>query len=343
MTFKLVHKSKNPATSIDRRRFLLKATATVGGAYLVLNGTQASSSEAWPLKPVRIVVPLGPGSASDIHARMVAEELQSVYKQPFIVENKAGASGILGAEFVARSAPDGYTLLQTSNTVSSINPFLFNKLPYHPIKDFTPIARLSFMPFVFLVRADLPVRNLSELVAYARSSKQYVSYGYANATGQVAGAMLIARTGLDCVSIPYKGTPAAMTDLLAGQITFMTGDFASARSFIESNKVRSIAVLTRQRSSLAPALPSVAESIGAQDFDLQTWLGVLGPANVPPAIVQSLNTRINAFLSRKETIDRLASIGAEMASATPQELGSYMQQQLDISREKVKEAGIKPD
>lgn len=331
------------AMPMSRRGVLKAGSAVIGSVGFGLHSTRVQASDAWPSKPVRIIVPLGAGSASDIHARMVAEELQTVYKQPFIVENKPGASGFLGAEFVARAAPDGYTLLETSNTVSSINPFLFKKLPYHPTKDFTPIARLSFMPFVFLVNTELPVKNVQDLIAYAKAAKKHISYGYANATGQVAGAALVSKSGIDCVTVPYKGTPAAMSDLMGGQITFMTGDLASAKSLIEAKKVRPIAVFTKQRSALAPELPSVAESIGAADFDLPTWLGVLGPAGIPAPIVQSLNTRINVFLGRKEIAERLAALGAEVAPATPQELGSFMEQQLEVWKVKVRDAGITPE
>ena len=332
-----------PRTSIRRRNLLSAAAVTTGSAVLGLPVANSHAAENWPSRPVRIVVPFGAGSASDIHARMIAEELQSVYKQPFIVDNKPGANSILGAEFVAKAAPDGYTLLETTSTVHSINPATLKNLPYHPTRDFTPIARLSSMPFVFLVRSDLPVKNMQELVAYASAGNRKTSHGYGNATGRVAGAALVAKTGIDCVSVAYRGTPAALSDLLAGQITFMTGDLASAKAFIESQKVRPIAVLNGRRSSLEPGLPTVAESLSAPEFDLPTWLGIVGPAGMQPSIVQSLNERINAFLTRKEVSAKLASLGAEIEPATPQEFERFMAQQLVDWRVRVRNVGIEPE
>ena len=186
--------------AINRRALLAGTAAAVAGAL----GSWADPLHAatpWPQKPVRIVVQFGPGSASDLHARLVAEDLQGAFKQPFIVENKPGASGMLAAEFVARAPPDGHTLLLTTNTASSINPFIFKKVPYDPIKDFTPVARLSFMPFIVLVSVESPVKNVQDLVAYAKKNK--IAYGYANATDQVAGATLAAQGGFEANAVPY--------------------------------------------------------------------------------------------------------------------------------------------
>lgn len=344
MSADFISEGRKPLASAVRRRGVLKAAAvTTGSVVFGLSGKTVRASDAWPTKPVRIIVPFGAGSASDIHARMIAEELQSIYKQPFIVDNKPGANSILGAEMVAKAAPDGYTLLETTSTVHSINPVTLKKLPYHPIKDFTAIARLSAMPFVFLVRADLPVRNVQELVAYAKTGDRKLSYGYGNATGRVAGAALVAKTGIDCVSIAYRGTPAAMTDLLAGQIAFMTGDLASAKAYIDAQKVRPIAVLNAKRSGLAPGLPTVAEALSAPEFDLPTWLGIVGPAGMPSSIVQSLNERINAFLARKDVVEKLAMLGAEPEPTTPKDFERFMVQQLDEWRIRVRNVGIEPE
>lgn len=322
------------------RRVLLQRGGALAAALALARWPQpAFASDPWPRKPVRIVVQFGPGSASDLHARLVAEDLQAAFNQPFIVDNRPGASGILAAEYVAKATPDGYTLLLTTNTASSINPFIFKKLPYDPIKDFTPVARLSFMPFIVLVSAELPVKNVRELVTYAKRTN--ISYGYANATGQVAASTLANLGHFEASAVPYKSTPAAMTDLIGGHIAFMIGDLGSASSLIASNRVRPIAVITSKRSTLAPALPTVSESLSV-DFDLPSWLGIMGPAGMPASIVQALNTRITSLLGRKGTAEKLAAAGAEPAPATPTELAAYMKQQLEVWRIKVRDAGIQP-
>ncbi|MGB3070256.1 MAG: tripartite tricarboxylate transporter substrate binding protein [Ottowia sp.] len=340
---------RNPPSAISRaapvradRRLAVRGIGATAIAMAAGSWTKAARSNLpWPQKPVRIMVQFGAGSASDLHARMVAEDLQSFFKQSFVVENKPGGSGTIAASYVAKSAPDGHTLLLTSNTANSINPFIFKKLPYDPIKDFTPIARLSYMPFVVLVSAGSPVTNMKELAAYGRANK--IAYGYANATGQVAASTIAAQAGFEASAVPYKGTPAAMSDLIGGQFAFMIGDLGSAAGLIASNRVRPIAVITAKRSALAPSLPSVAESLPSSDFDLPTWLGVLGPAGLPASVVQALNARITSMLMRKEVAAKLASIGAEPAPASPAEFEAYMREQLDVWRVKVRDAGITPE
>ncbi len=193
---------------------LLRHLAVLALALFTCAGALA---QAWPAKPVRMVTAFGPGSASDIVARMVAGELQTLLGQPFIVDNKPGASGIIAAEMVAKSPADGYTLFLTTNTVHSSNPHLFKKLPYDPIKDFTPIARVCYFPFVLAVNASLPVHTPRELIAYARNAKQPISYGYGNSTGQVASAAFSSLTQINATAVPYKSSPQVLTDLIGGQ------------------------------------------------------------------------------------------------------------------------------
>ena len=302
-----------------------------------------AAAQEWPAKPVRIVTAFGAGSASDIVARMIAEELQSVFKQPFVVENKPGASGILAAEMVAKSPPDGYTLFLTTNTANSVNPYLFKKLPYDPIKDFTPIARVCYFPFVLAVNANLPVKTVAELVAYSKNAQNKISYAYGNSTGQVAGAAFSSLTKLDATAVPYKSTPQGLTDLIGGQVTFMFVDLASSRPHTSSGRVRALAVSAEQRSDLLPELPTIASAAQLPGFDLTAWVGLVGPAEMPAAIVTRISTRITAMLARKDVADKLVALGAEVAPGSPAELDAYMKRQLDVWGRKVKDAGIQPE
>lgn len=300
-------------------------------------------AQTWPNKPVRIVTAFGAGSASDIVARMIAEDLQTAFKQPFVVENKPGASGMLAAEMVAKSAPDGHTLFLTTNTAHSVNPFLFKTLPYDPIKDFSPIARVCYFPFVLAVNAQMPFKTIPELLAHARNPANKTSYAYGNSTGQIAGAAFTNLTRIGAVAVPYKSTPQALTDLIGGQVTFLFVDLASSRPHLQSGRVRALGVTVEQKGALTQDLPSVAAAAQLPGFDLAAWVGVVGPAGMPPSIVAQLSERINQMLARKEVVDKLTNLGADVAPGNAAELGAYMRSQLDQWGHKVREAGIQPE
>ncbi|MGJ7505860.1 Bug family tripartite tricarboxylate transporter substrate binding protein [Variovorax sp. GT1P44] len=302
-----------------------------------------ASAEVWPSKPVRIVTAFGAGSASDIVARTLADELQRVFAQPFIVDNKPGASGIIAAEQVARSAPDGYTLFLSTNTAHSANPFLFKKLPYDPLKDFTPIARVCYFPFVLAVNASIPVKTVPELIAYAHEPGHKLSYGYGNSTGQVAGAAFNSLAKLDATAVPYKSTPQALTDLIGNQIGFLFVDLASSQAHLKSNRLRALAVTTERRSKLAPELPTIADSARLPGFDLAAWVGVLAPAGLPKDITDRLSVEITRALASPKIFDKLTALGAEVAPGSASELRSTMDQQLEVWGRKVKESGIEAE
>ena len=329
---------ETPATS--RRRILGLAIA----APLISGGaSNGALAQTWPSRSVRIVTAFGAGSASDIVARMIADELQGVFKQAFVVENRPGASGILAAELVARAAPDGHTLFLSTNTAHSANPHLFKKLPYEPIRDFTPIARVSYFPFVLAVNAALPVKSVAELIAYAKDGKTKMSYGFGNSTGQVAGAAFIALTKIDATAIPYKSTPQALTDLAGGQITFLFVDLASSAPHVKSGRLRTLAVTTEKPSVLASTLPTVAASAQLPGFDLAAWVGVLGPAGMPADVTNRLSAAITQMLARPEVVERFAGMGAEAAPGDAAELERTMRAQLLVWGNKVREAGITPE
>ncbi|MDR3453458.1 MAG: tripartite tricarboxylate transporter substrate binding protein [Rhodoferax sp.] len=302
-----------------------------------------SFSQAWPAKPVKIVTAFGPGSASDIVARLLARELQSEYGQPFIVENKPGASGIIAAEFVARSTADGYTLLLTTNTINSGNPHLFKKLPYDPIRDFTPVARVCNFLFILVVSADQPIKTVSDLESFAKAHPNKVSFAYGNSTGQVAGAAFNALAGLNALAVPYKSTPQALSALVGGEVTYLFVDLASSQSLEKAGRVRALAITTENKSPLAPELPTLASSADLPGFDLAAWVGVVGPAALPGDITNKLSASINRILRRKEVVDKLTSLGADVSPGTAAELQSYMSRQYVVWGDKIKAAGIQPE
>jgi tripartite-type tricarboxylate transporter receptor subunit TctC len=299
-------------------------------------------AQNWPIKPIRIVIPFGPGAASDMVARRLAEKLQATLGQPVIVENKAGASGQIAADFVAKAAPDGYTLLLTSNTTHSANPFLYKKLSYDPIKDFTPIGRVCAFPFVLVVDAKLPVNNAMELVAYARSNGK-TSYGYGNSTGQIAGAALNRLMQMESTGVPYKSVPQVVTDLLGGQIQHAFVDMTNAFPHMQSGRLKALAVSSETRSALAPSLPTIGEETGLKGFDLTAWGALFGPAGLPAPIVERLNTEINRIISDPDFRDKLKQSGVETQTSSAEGLRQFVDRQLVVWGTKVRDAQIQPE
>ena len=315
----------------------------VAALLLTLACAGHAQTQAWPNKPVRIVTAFGAGSASDIVARMLAEELQAAFRQPFVVDNKPGASGILAADAVAKSPADGYTLFLSTNTAHSVNPHLFKKLPYDPIADFTPIARICFFPFALAVNANLPVKTVAELVALGRSAPSKMSYAYGNSTGQIAGAAFTSLTRMDATAIPYKSTPQALTDLIGGQVSFLFVDLASSRPHWQAGRLRLLALSSERSSAQVPDVPPLAVAANLPGFDLSAWVGMLGPAGLPPEITSRVGEQIIRALGKKEISDKLIALGADVAPAPAAELERYMREQLVAWGRKVKDAGIAPE
>ena len=301
------------------------------------------AAQGYPSKPVRMIVPFGPGSATDIVARLLADELRGALGQSVIVDNKPGASAQIGAEQAAKAPADGYTLFLTTNTSHSANPYLFKKLSYDPIRDFTPLARVCYFPFVLAVDAKLPINTVRELIAYAKANPGRVSYAYGNSTGQVAGAALNNLMQLGATAVAYKSTPQALADVIGGQVAFMFVDLASSQPYLKSARLRAIAVSTESRSALAPDLPTLKEAAGIEGFDLSAWLGLFGPAGLPADVVDRLSGDVLKILGKKEVRDRIEALGGDLAPAPSREFGQYVVKQLEVWRVKVRDAGIAPE
>ena len=318
----------------------IRRNAAVFALFMALCGT--AFAQAWPSKPVHIIVPVGAGTFGDILARMVSDELQAVFKQPFVVENKAGASGIIAADFVAKSAPDGYTLLVMTNSAHSATQYLFKKLPYEPIKDFTAIARLCYVPFMLVVGQDSPIQSLGDLVARGKANPGKLSYGYGNTTGQVAAAALSSLTGMNAVAVPYKTTPAAMTELIGGRIDFLFVDAGSSASLLKSGRLRAIGVTSEKRSALLPDVPTIEEGAKLPGFSVAAWAGLGAPAGLPSDIATKISNAMLDLAKRKSFAEKLSAMGAEPAPASVTEFNPYLVRQLAIWGQKIKEAGVEP-
>jgi tripartite-type tricarboxylate transporter receptor subunit TctC len=298
-------------------------------------------AQAYPAKAVRIVVPFAPGSGTDGVARVVFQALGDRMGQQFVVDNKAGANAIIGAEFVAKSAPDGYTLFMTTNTSHSANPSLYKKLPYDPVKDYTPVTFTGTLPFMVVSHPSFPARNMAEAIAYAKSNPGKLSYATANSTSLVSGESLRVLAKIDLVAVPYKSSPNAISDVVGGQVPLMITDFVTGMPFVRSGKLKVLAVTTGKRSALLPDVPAMGETITG--FDLTSWNGTLAPAGTPREIVSRLNEELQQVLARKELKDRLASIGFEVAPMGPEQFGEYVRQQVQYWAKMIKAAGIQPE
>ena len=317
---------------IDRRTLLASAAALT---------LAAPARAAWPERPIPLVVPFAAGSGTDTVARLVAQQLAAKLGQGVVVENRAGANGSVAATFVARSQPDGYTLFMTTNTSHSANPSLLKTLTYDPVKDFSPVARMGNLPFLLVVDPKLPVTSVKELVAHAKANPGKLTYASGNSTGIVAGATFARRAGIDILHVPYRSTPPAITDIIGGRISMMFVDITASLSQVNAGSLRALAVTTAERSKLLPNLPSMQEA-GVPEFDITSWNGVFGPANLPPEVVQRLNKELAAIATDPETVKKLAGIGFDAFTQTPDELGAFVKAQIANWARMIKEAGIEP-
>jgi tripartite-type tricarboxylate transporter receptor subunit TctC len=328
---------------MERRKWI-GGIALAAACALTAGAMPAFAQEPWPSKPVRIVIGFGPGSGTDLIARMLAEELQATFKQPFIVENKPGASAQIAASAVKTAPPDGYTLLLTSNTTHSVNPHIFKKLPYDPLTDFTPIGAIGFFPFILAVDANIPAKTPQEFVAWARANKGKVFYAYGTPTVQIPAEALNRLEKLEATGVPYKSSPDAMTDVIGGRAQFIVVDLASSQPHLKSGRLRALALTSSKRTALAPEIPTVEETLGIRDYDLAAWTGLFGPANLPKDIVDKLSGALNKILNRPDMREKmLAKYIEPIPSANPAAFDAMVKRQLGVWGQKVKDAGIQPE
>jgi tripartite-type tricarboxylate transporter receptor subunit TctC len=298
-------------------------------------------AQTYPARPVKLVVPFPAGSATDQIARVMGQQFQEALGQPFVVENKPGAQGSIAATEVARAAPDGYTIMVTTNTPQAANVSLFKKLNYDPVKDFAPIARLGTISFMIMVRPDFPAKNFKEFLAHAKANPGKLSAGYGSAGSQVSQAMLRSMGGIDFVDVPYKGLPQAITDVLGGSIHFTFADLANALAQIKGGKLRGLAVTSQKRSPLAPDVPAIAEELPG--YVLIAWFALVAPANTPAPVVTRLHDVTVKSLAKPEVKARFDSLGTDVAPMNPQELGGFIRSEIEKWAKMAKAAGIQPE
>ncbi|HEX2649623.1 MAG TPA: tripartite tricarboxylate transporter substrate binding protein [Burkholderiales bacterium] len=312
---------------------------------MLLALAQAALAQPWPAKPIRLVAPYAAGGPVDISARLVAARLQEALGQPVVVENRPGAGGNLGVELVAKSPPDGYTLVIGAIATHAINPTLMGSVPYDPLRDFRHIALLVQVPNVLVLNNEVPARNVPDLVALLRKNPGKLDFGSGStgSTGHLAGELFKQMTGTFMVHIPYKGSAPATLDLIAGRVQLMFDNLASALPNIRAGKVRALAVTTLRRSSFLPELPTLEES-GLKGFDMTTWWGVMAPAKTPQAVVERLNAEILKAIESGDTREKLRAMGSESpAIRTPEQFSAFVASELKTYSALVKRSGAKPD
>jgi tripartite-type tricarboxylate transporter receptor subunit TctC len=302
----------------------------------------AAHADTYPSKPITIIVPFGPGSATDTIARVVAQHLGAVLKQSVVVEARPGANGALSALYVARSAPDGYTLFMSTNSPHSAAPFLMKNIGYDPVKDFTAITRMGSYTLMLCVHPSIPAKSVKELIEYAKANPGKLSFASGNTSGVVAGETLKHWAELDILHVPYKSAPPALNDVLAGRVSMMFTDLTTGLPHVKAGTLRALAVTRLKRSTLIPELPTLDEA-GVTGFDMDSWAGIFAPAGTPADIITLLNAELRKIIDSGEVKSNLGNVGFEAFSSSPKELEDFVKVQLGKWGKMVKDAGIQPD
>ncbi|MFO1326736.1 MAG: tripartite tricarboxylate transporter substrate binding protein [Rubrivivax sp.] len=299
----------------------------------------AAAAQAWPARPVRVVVAFTAGGTTDLLARNIGQQLQERLKQPFVVDNKPGAGGNLGTEIVVRAPADGYTLIVDSVGPIAVNPTLYPKLPYNPITDLVPIVLIADVPNVLVVHPSVPAKTLDEFIAHAKANPGRLNYASTGigTSSHLSGFILGKRAGIDATHVPYKGADA-LRDLLAGRVQFMFATIPSVKGQIDAGTLRAIAVSSAKRSRSLPEVPTVAER-GYPGFEAGSWFGFFGPKGTPDEVVTTLNKAVNEILGVASTEAALVKEGADPVGGTPQQFGAFVQKEFEKWRAVVRESG----
>lgn len=317
------------------RRHALAALATP------LLARSARAGAAWPAGPVRVVVPFPAGGPTDVVARVVCQSMSDALRQPFVIENRGGAGGIIGADQVAKAAPDGQALL-INVSAHVINPSLYARLPHDPLKDFTPVTGVASTPIQLIVSADLPVTTVAELVAFVRARPASCSFASSSTgtPGHLAGELFKIGAGLDAQHISYRGSAPALTDVVSGRVTYMFDSMPSSLPLVQAGKLRAIGVTGTERVRNLPGVPTMVES-GFPDMTLTTWYGLWAPANLPPAMASRIQAETATALKRPEVRQRLSEVSAEGMSEPPERFSAFCQSEADRYARIIQAAGIR--
>jgi tripartite-type tricarboxylate transporter receptor subunit TctC len=303
----------------------LSLAAALAAAFIV----NAAGADDYPSHPIKLIVPFAPGGAADAIARIVGKRVSETIGQPMVIENRGGAGAIIGTEDVHKADPDGYTLLLGQSGPISINPGVYKSLPYDPEKDFAPITMTTDYPYVLVVNAKLPVKNFQDFIAMVKAKPGEYNYGTTGvgSSNQLVTELLSSRAGLKMVHVPYRGTALAVADLLAGQVTMVFSDPVSALPHLQAGTLRALAVTTKQRSSVAPDVPTIAES-GYPGFEAIAWHGILAPANTPQPIIDKLHDQIVAALNDPPTKALIVAQSIQIVGDTPAEFAAFIKQDI---------------
>ncbi|MDQ2780029.1 MAG: tripartite tricarboxylate transporter substrate binding protein [Pseudomonadota bacterium] len=325
--------------NLTLRRRVLAAALTVFAAALL---PAAAYAQTYPTKPISFVVPFGAGSATDQLARALGQSVTEQTKQPVVVENKAGASGMVAAQAAARAPADGYTVLITTNTTQAANEHLYKKLPYDPVKDFAPVTGLGKGGQVMVVRTDSPYKSVADVVAAARKSPGKLSFGSGSSSSRMAGEMLKQLASVDILNVPYKSNPAAIIDLLGGQIDMMITDTSTGMPQIKADKLRPLGYSTQKRSVQLPDVPTI-EQAGVKGYDMGYWFAAYVPAGTPPAVVTRLNELLHVAVKAAPAKAFFDVAGSEGWVTTPDELAQFQAGEATKWGKVIKAAGIQPE
>ncbi len=332
-------------TATRYRRRVLALALTIVPALVFLAGTALAQSSGFPDRPIKMIVGFAAGGSTDVAARIVAQKMSEVLGQSVVVENRPGASGLLAAEDVVKSPPDGYTLMMASQTVLAVAPRLYRKATVDPVKDFAPVAYCGASPLVLVVNPSFPAHTTAEVIAMAKAQPGKIIFGTGGAgtTPHIASEMFQYATGIKMTHVPYRGEAGAITDLVAGQIPAMFANLSAIMGQLKAGTVRAIAVTSPERSTLAPDVPTVAETLPG--FAAETWFGLIAPAGTPPNVIAKLNAAAQQALASADTKKRYADLGMTNSGAggtTPQDLDAYMKSEVAKWAKVIKDANIQP-
>ena len=325
-------------SNLSRRAAVLSAALAAAAIF----APHAAQAQAFPVKPIKAIVPFAAGSATDQIGRAFAAEMSKTLGQSIVVENKPGVNGMLGAADVAKAAPDGYTILIGTNSTNAALKSLMKQLPYNQDTAFAPLGYLGSVPLIVGVNMDVPARTLREFVNLAKAKPGHVTFASASTSQLVSSEMLASMAGVQMTNVPYKSGPAAMTDLIGGQVNMFTADFAVMLPQVKGGKVRGLAVTSTQRSPAIPELPTVNEALGLKDYELIAYFAMFAPAGTPADIVAKFNQAINAAANSKELQEKFAPIGFAVEPGTPEALARRTQLETAKWAKAIKDAKIEP-
>ena len=335
-------------TSATRTPFRtpLRITRTISrrlavAALFCLASLPAAWAQTYPNKPLRFVVPFSAGSATDVVGRIVAQGMSEALGQAITIENKAGANGILGAEIVKGAPGDGYTFLVTTSTTQAANVSLYKKLPYDPVKDFTPVGKIGETGFILMVQADFPANDMKSFIAYAKANPGKLAFGHGSSGSLVSAAMVSQMAGIDTVNVPYKSIPPALTDLLAGQIQFAFADVGNAVAQMNGGKLKGLGVTTARRAGKAPQVPPIGDTI--KDYAMGAWFGLMAPANLPADVAAKVGKAFKDVMARPDIREKIANAGIDVDYQDSAQLAKTIDSEIKKWAGWVKAANITPE